>query len=173
MNKRTRPYSALALACLLAVAMLCTACAAAPASAAAEPSKPVSETSSAVSSETADSDTGATQWSSVAEYLADPTVTAEIAEQIAALEGSGLAVSVYADGSTLVYDYTYNQQLDLSDEAVKQSIVDALKSGTEEQAKTYENIASVLRAIISEDNIKVRLVYNNADGSEIYACEFE
>lgn len=167
MNKRTRPYSALAFACLLAVAMLCTACAA------AESSKPVSETSSAVSSETADSDTGTTQWSSVAEYLADPTVTAEIADQIAALEGSGLAVSVYADGSTLVYDYTYNQQLDLSDEAVKQSIVDALKSGTEEQSETYENIASVLRAIISEDNIKVRLVYNNADGSEIYACEFE
>ena len=97
----------------------------------------------------------------------------QINSQIAALENSGLTVSVYADGSTLVYDYTYAQQLDLSDEAVKQSIVDALRSGTEEQAETYKNIASVLRAIISEDNIKVRLVYNNADGSEIYTCEFE
>ena len=173
MNKRTHPYSALALACLLAVAMLCTACSSVPTPSSAESSEPVSELSSAVSSEASGSETEATQWNSVAEYLTDPTVVEQINSQIAALENSGLTVSVYADGSTLVYDYTYAQQLDLSDESVKQSIVDALRSGTEEQAETYKNIASVLRAIISEDNIKVRLVYNNADGSEIYTCEFE
>lgn len=52
-------------------------------------------------------------------------------------------------------------------------MVDALKSGTEAQAAAYENIAAMLRSVISADDIRVRLTYNNADGSEIYSCEFE
>lgn len=174
MNMKPYKTCALVLACLLAAVMLCTACSLIPtfesssaASSEAAPT-PAPEESSEVSSAP---QTGL--WSSVGEYLEDPSVAEQIDTEIAAAEGTGLAIAVYADGNTLVYDYTYAEQLNLSDETARQSMVDALKSGTEAQAATYENIAAMLRSVISADDIKVRLTYNNADGSEIYSCEFE
>ena len=171
MNMKPYKTCALVLACLLAAVMLCTACSLIPtfesssaASSEAAPTPAPEEESSEMSSSAPQ--TGL--WSSVGEYLEDPSVV-----EIAAAEGTGLAIAVYADGNTLVYDYTYAEQLDLSDETTKQSMVDALKSGTEAQAAAYENIAAMLRSVISADDIRVRLTYNNADGSEIYSCEFE
>lgn len=177
MNMKPYRTCALVLACLLAAVMLCTACSLIPtfesssaASSEAAPTPAPEEESSETSSSSAPQ-TGL--WSSVGEYLEDPSVVEQIDAEIAAAEGTGLAIAVYADGNTLVYDYTYAEQLDLSDETARQSMVDALKSGTEAQAATYENIAAMLRSVISADDIKVRLTYNNADGSEIYSCEFE
>lgn len=177
MNMKPYKTCALVLACLLAAVMLCTACSLIPtfesssaASSEAAPTPAPEEESSETSSSSAPQ-TGL--WSSVGEYLEDPSVVEQIDAEIAAAEGTGLAIAVYADGNTLVYDYTYAEQLDLSDETTRQSMVDALKSGTEAQAATYENIAAMLRSVISADDIKVRLTYNNADGSEIYSCEFE
>lgn len=177
MNMKPYKTCALVLACLLAAVMLCTACSLIPtfesssaASSEAAPTPTPEEESSETSSSSAPQ-TGL--WSSVGEYLEDPSVVEQIDAEIAAAEGTGLAIAVYADGNTLVYDYTYAEQLDLSDETARQSMVDALKSGTEAQAATYENIAAMLRSVISADDIKVRLTYNNADGSEIYSCEFE
>ena len=176
MNMKPYKTCALVLACLLAAVMLCTACSLIPtfesssaASSEAAPTPATEEESSEMSSSAPQ--TGL--WSSVGEYLEDPSVVEQIDAEIAAAEGTGLAIAVYADGNTLVYDYTYAEQLDLSDETTKPSMVDALKSGIEAQAAAYENIAAMLRSVISADDIKVRLTYNNADGSEIYSCEFE
>ena len=164
MNMKPYKTCALVLACLLAAVMLCTACSLIPtfesssaASSEAAPTPAPEEESSEMSSSAPQ--TGL--WSSVGEYLEDPSVVEQIDAEIAAAEGTGLAIAVYAE------------QLDLSDETTKQSMVDALKSGTEAQAAAYENIAAMLRSVISADDIKVRLTYNNADGSEIYSCEFE
>lgn len=177
MNMKPYRTCALVLACLLAAVMLCTACSLIPtfesssaASSEAVPTPAPEEESSETSSSSAPQPG---LWSSVGEYLEDPSVVEQIDAEIAAAEGTGLAIAVYADGNTLVYDYTYAEQLDLSDETTRQSMVDALKNGTEAQAATYENIAAMLRSVISADDIKVRLTYNNADGSEIYSCEFE
>lgn len=177
MNMKPYKTCALVLACLLAAVMLCTACSLIPtfesssaASSEASPTPAPEEESSETSPSSAPQPG---LWSSVGEYLEDPSVVEQIDAEIAAVEGTGLAIAVYADGNTLVYDYTYAEQLDLSDETTKQSMVDALKSGTEAQAATYENIAAMLRSVISADDIRVRLIYNNADGSEIYSCEFE
>ncbi|MGN0478001.1 MAG: DUF4854 domain-containing protein [Hominenteromicrobium sp.] len=113
------------------------------------------------------------KFKSVSDYLADPDVAEQIDSEIAAVEGTGLTVKVYADGSTLVYEYGYEDQLDLSDETVKQSIVNVLADACVEQAATFVGVAEALRGEIDANDIKVRLIYNNADGSEIYACEFE
>lgn len=175
MNMKPYKTCALVLACLLAAVMLCTACSLIPTfeSSSAASSEAASTPAPEESSEMSSSAPQTGLWSSVGEYLEDPSVVEQIDAEIAAAEGTGLAIAVYADGNTLVYDYTYAEQLDLSDETTKQSMVDALKSGTEAQAAAYENIAAMLRSVISADDIRVRLTYNNADGSEIYSCEFE
>lgn len=113
------------------------------------------------------------KFENVGAYLQDEEVAQELEKELANWEGSGITMNVYADGNTLVYACAYDTQLDLSDETLKQSVVDALEAASEEQRETYEDIAEALRTQVKGDDIKVRLVYSNADGSEIYSCEFE
>lgn len=113
------------------------------------------------------------KFADVSAYLADESVQEELSTEIAAWEGTGITMDIYADGNTLVYACTYDEMLDLSDESVKQSVVDALAAGCADLTDTYTEIVTALREVINGDDIKVRVTYNNADGSEIYSCEFE
>ena len=79
----------------------------------------------------------------------------------------------YADGNALVYEYQFTDEYDLSDEAEKQSVQDALKEGCEENASTFEDIADTLESEVGLSGVHVRLVYLNGDGSEIYTHDFE
>ena len=57
--------------------------------------------------------------------------------------------------------------------AIKQSVLDALKEGCEENASTFEDIADTLESEVGLSGVHVRLVYLNGDGSEIYTHDFE
>ena len=67
----------------------------------------------------------------------------QLETQIAALEGTGISADVYADGDTLVYDFT------IEDEAVA-SVMDkaTLDSSLQSQASTFEGVAAMLPAAI-------------------------
>ena len=78
-----------------------------------------------------------------------------------------------ADGNALVYEYQFTDEYDLSDEDIKQSVLDALKEGCEENASTFEDIADTLESEVGLSGVHVRLVYLNGDGSEIYTHDFE
>lgn len=186
--KRNRLLTALLSAVLLLAACAFTGCSTAavlPGSSSSESSASESSASesSASSEDSSDesseesskesSSTGLGLYSSVGDYLADPAVIAELDGTITAMEGSGMAVTVTADGNTLVYTYTYETQLDIPDEDTLASFVDAMEEGLTEQASTFEGIAASLRTIISVDDIAVRLVYCNADGTELYSHTFE
>lgn len=56
---------------------------------------------------------------------------------------------------------------------IKQSVLDALKEGCEENASTFEDIADTLESEVGLSGVHVRLVYLNGDGSEIYTHDFE
>lgn len=84
-----------------------------------------------------------------------------------------MTIKVYADGNALVYEYQFTDEYDLSDDATKQSVQDALKEGCEENASTFEDIADTLESEVGLSGVHVRLVYLNGDGSEIYTHDFE
>lgn len=84
-----------------------------------------------------------------------------------------MTIKVYADGNALVYEYQFTDEYDLSDEAEKQSVQDALKEGCEENASAFEDIADTLESEVGLSGVHVRLVYLNGDGSEIYTHDFE
>lgn len=71
------------------------------------------------------------------------------------------------------YEYQFTDEYDLSDEDIKQSVLDALKEGCEENASTFEDIADTLESEVGLSGVHVRLVYLNGDGSEIYTHDFE
>lgn len=120
----------------------------------------------------ADSSAGKT-FATLSDYLADPAVKAKLDSDIAAQSDDSMTIKVYADGNALVYEYRYKDEYDLSDEATKQSMQDALKEGCEENAETFENIADTLESEVGLSGVHVRLIYLNGDGSEIYTHDFE
>lgn len=119
------------------------------------------------------SSVGDTEFATLADYLADPDVKASIDAEIENQTDDSMTIKVYADGNALVYEYQFTDEYDLSDEAEKQSVQDALKEGCEENASTFENIADTLESEVGLSGVHVRLVYLNGDGSEIYTHDFE
>ena len=106
-------------------------------------------------------------------YLQDETVAQQLDEQLSAMESSDYSVDVTAEGNTLIYTFAFGQQIDLSDETVNSTVVSALESGMEQQSSVFEGIVDELQNEVQDAGVKVRIVYNNADGTEIYSCEFE
>lgn len=106
-------------------------------------------------------------------YLQDETVAKQLDEQLGSMSGDEFSVEVAGEGNTLIYTFTFGEAIDLSDETIKATIVGALESGMEQQRSVFEDVAAELQEQVTEENVKVRIVYNNADGSEIYACDFE
>ena len=106
-------------------------------------------------------------------YLQDETVAQQLDEQLSAMESSDYSVDVTAEGNTLIYTFAFGQQIDLSDETVSSTVVSALESGMEQQSSVFEGIVDELQNEVQDAGVKVRIVYNNADGTEIYSCEFE
>lgn len=85
-------------------------------------------------------------FASLADYLADPDVKASIDAEIENQTDDSMTIKVYADGNALVYEYQFTDEYDLSDEDIKQSVLDALKEGCEENASTFEDIADTLES---------------------------
>ena len=138
----------------------------------AEPSSS-SEDSTASSESESSASTGEAMFASLADYLADPDVKASIDAEIENQTDDSMTIKVYADGNALVYEYQFTDEYDLSDEDIKQSVLDALKEGCEENASTFEDIADTLESEVGLSGVHVRLVYLNGDGSEIYTHDFE
>lgn len=112
------------------------------------------------------SSVGDTEFATLADYLADPDVKASIDAEIENQTDDSMTIKVYADGNALVYEYQFTDEYDLSDDATKQSVQDALKEGCEENASTFEDIADTLESEVGLSGVHVRLVYLNGDGSE-------
>lgn len=119
------------------------------------------------------SSVGDAEFATLADYLADPDVKASIDAEIENQTDDSMTIKVYADGNALVYEYQFTDEYDLSDEDIKQSVLDALKEGCEENASTFEDIADTLESEVGLSGVHVRLVYLNGDGSEIYTHDFE
>ena len=106
-------------------------------------------------------------------YLQDETVAQQLDEQLSAMESSDYSVDVTAEGNTLIYTFAFGQQIDLSDETVNSTVVSALESAWSSRAPCSRASSTSCRMRCRTPGVKVRIVYNNADGTEIYSCEFE
>ena len=104
----------------------------------------------------------------IVDFVKSDIMQEQLETQIAALEGTGISADVYADGDTLVYDFT------IEDEAVA-SVMDkaTLDSSLQSQASTFEGVAAMLPAAIENiDNPAVVVRYLDPAGAEITSMEF-
>ena len=115
------------------------------------------------------SDGGVTEkFDTLDDFVKSDIMQEQLETQIAALEGTGISADVYADGDTLVYDFT------IEDEAVA-SVMDkaTLDSSLQSQASTFEGVAAMLPAAIENiENPAVVVRYLDPAGAEITSMEF-
>ena len=76
------------------------------------------------------------------------------------VEGSGMSIEILAEGNTLIYEYTFEE--DSFDDSMLDAVKEQLVSGLESTASTFEGIASDLNKELKIDNSKVvvRYLYN-------------
>ena len=76
------------------------------------------------------------------------------------VEGSGMSIEILAEGNTLIYEYTFEE--DSFDDSMLDAVKEQLVSGLESTASTFEEIASDLNDELKVENSKVvvRYLYN-------------
>ena len=85
-------------------------------------------------------------------------------------EGDGMKIEFKADGEdVLVMSYTYENQLDLSDEEAKKTVEEYFDSALEEQASTFTNMRDDINDEYKLSVKTIRIEYINADGSLIFS----
>jgi hypothetical protein len=85
-------------------------------------------------------------------------------ETLKQLEGSGMSMKIYAEGNTLVYHYIYDNPVEVSEEDLAE--METTLTGSKEQ---FQTLIRQLETLIDADDIAIKILYENPDGSEVYS----
>ena len=101
-------------------------------------------------------------------YIESDSVKEQIDEQLSAFE-SLLDVDVRAEGTKVIYDFTYKNQISDSEfDTIKENI----DSSQSLLATTYESFANKIKNELGINDVSIVINYNNADGTKITSMEF-
>lgn len=107
----------------------------------------------------------------IQEYLEYPSTQKYLESAKESAESANLfTVECYADDDTLVYEYKYTKQL--PDDSIDQ-VVEYFKKITETLESGMVPVMKDLVAYLDETDPKIKVVYLNADGSELYSITFD
>lgn len=107
----------------------------------------------------------------IQEYLEYPSTQKYLESAKESAESDNLfTVECYADDDTLVYEYKYTKQL--PDDSIDQ-VVEYFKKITETLESGMVPVMKDLVAYVDETDPKIKVVYLNADGSELYSITFD
>lgn len=110
-------------------------------------------------------------FSNIQEYLEYPSTQKSLESAKESAESVNLfTVECYADDDTLVYEYKYTKQL--PDDSIDQ-VVEYFKKITETLELGMVPVMKELVAYVDETDPKIKVVYLNADGSELYSIIFD
>lgn len=105
------------------------------------------------------------------EYISDPTVKASLDQAIKSAAGSGMTIDITAEGNTLIYKYTYNQQMS-SDSVPVETLKQSLETAMNSQKDQMQNFANQIGNVVQETPAIISLQYIDADGTPLYEKEF-
>lgn len=94
------------------------------------------------------------------EYFQTDEMQEMVQEAKDSVEGSGMSIEILAEGNTLIYEYTFEE--DSFDDSMLDAVKEQLVSGLESAASTFEGIASDLNDELKVENstVVVRYLYN-------------
>lgn len=85
-------------------------------------------------------------------------------ESLKQLEGSGMSMEIYAEGNTLVYRYIYDNPVEVKEEDLAE-----METSLEESKAQFQTLIRQLETLIDADDIAIKILYENPDGSEVYS----
>lgn len=75
-----------------------------------------------------------------------------------------MSMKIYAEGNTLVYHYIYDNPVEVSEEDLAE--METTLTGSKEQ---FQTLIRQLETLIDADDIAIKILYENPDGSEVYS----
>ncbi len=130
------------------------------------------EASSEASSETSTSNVLSTntdqKYSTIEEYLADPSIKSTLEKEMESIE-SDADYEISANGNKVVYSFTFKEYL--ADVDIYKPVVEELMN-EDSFSKSFVYIASSLSEMIDADDVSVVVSFFNSDGTEIYSQEY-
>ncbi len=115
---------------------------------------------------------GGGKFDTVKAFLEDPDTKAELDKSIASMVNDTMDVTLEGTDDTLIYNFKFSDDAmaGVDEETLKASLV----SGLEESAfvSTFENIASSVSEVVKAENVKVKVIYAKADGTELASREY-
>ena len=82
------------------------------------------------------------------------------------MQSDEMGVDVTGEDNKLIYTFTFAEGTDT------EGLADALKTGLESQASTFEAIAASIPQAVNVENPIVVVTYKDSAGNEIYSAEF-
>ncbi len=103
---------------------------------------------------------GANKDAALEKYFQTDEMQEMVQEAKDSVEGSGMSIEILAEGNTLIYEYTFEE--DSFDDSMLDAVKEQLVSGLESTASTFEGIASDLNDELKVENstVVVRYLYN-------------
>lgn len=104
---------------------------------------------------------------SLEEIVASPEIEAFVDYMNEALVGMGASVTYTAEGDTLIMTMKFDEVLSV-DAQTKEMLDEAFES----MRGVLDELRAELITVVSNENVHIRYVYINGDGTEIYRVEF-
>ena len=81
-------------------------------------------------------------------------------------------VTLEGTDDTLIYNFKFSDDTmaGVDEETLKASLVSGLEEST--FVSTFENIASSVSEVVKAENVKVKVIYAKADGTELASREY-
>ena len=110
---------------------------------------------------------GGGKFDTVKAFLEDPDTKAELDKSIASMVNDTMDVTLEGTDDTLIYNFKFSDDTmaGVDEETLKASLVSGLEEST--FVSTFENIASSVSEVVKAENVKVKVIYAKADGTEL------
>ncbi len=146
------------------------------------PSSEASSESIASSSAVSDADASSTalsddnltssgKFATIEDFVNSSIMQAQFETMKKQVEGDGdegMTVDLTGEGNKLIYTFTYTELDDVDQETLST----VLEAGLDQEADTFEDVASSLKSAVEVENPVVVVTYKAPDGSELCSREF-
>ncbi len=104
---------------------------------------------------------------SLEEWINSDVAVAMLDEMNQGLAGQGMTIKFEADGDTFSMIFVMEQELEITDE-----IKDAMKQLFDGSSAIFESARDELISETGNENIKLRITYQDINGTELYSQDF-
>ncbi len=104
---------------------------------------------------------------SLEEWINSDVAVAMLDEMNQGLAGQGMTIKFEADGDTFSMIFVMEQELEITDE-----IKDAMKQLFDGSSAVFESARDELISETGNENIKLRITYQDINGTELYSQDF-